>query len=392
MARTAAILQRRLQFKSKIGTTEFPRVSGNRRPSRQELPNVRKNLQTTLGVAIVLVWVGTALNPAWGQNDCPPVTFCNHDTCLPGTGVILGGELHILRPVGNDDPGVTTTTTPVPVRNDDPTTIQSFGYKFQAQPSVWFGYRTQDGLGFTATWFHLNESADTLTATASNNGATIVSVVTPLFTFAPAFPGTTTPFTFNSDIKMDIWDFDVSQTVQVGGFDLIFGGGIRYMHMGQDYSVFSNVPAISFIVGPGVINGTASNSFDGGGPTLLLNGLRRFGNSGIGLYANARAGVLFGAKRESTSLNVTPAFLAGFLTGGATSTSTVSNNESTIGFGEIELGVEWTRRMGNFWPFARLGFEGREYWGIGNAVNATTGNNSGNVGLYGLGLSAGIGF
>ncbi len=48
--------------------------------------------------------------------------------------------------------------------------------------------------------------------------------------------------------------------------------------------------------------------------------------------------------------------------------------------------------MGSVCPFARLGFEGREYWGIGNASNSTAGTNSSAVGAYGLALSAGIGW
>jgi hypothetical protein len=45
-------------------------------------------------------------------------------------------------------------------------------------------------------------------------------------------------------------------------------------------------------------------------------------------------------------------------------------------------------------PFVRLGFEGREYWGVGNAVNAlsSTEGNTSAVGAYGMTVAAGVGW
>jgi hypothetical protein len=387
---------------------------------------MKNSLEMVLGLAIVLGWAATALTadpqPSnQGSGSSPSATLpgvdltspscCNdhgvidHD-CAEGcgccgccSGVIVGGEWHILRPVINDDPGLTVNTNTGQTLTPDPTSatvIQNFQYRFKSDPSIWIGYRTECGLGVTATWFHLNNSAGTETATAINtvNGTTFtnVSVVTPLFSITPVTFVNTPPIavTVNDDIKMDIWDFDVTQCVEICHFDLIFGGGIRYLHISQDYSASATVPTF-FGIPAGVVNGSASNSFNAGGPTLVLDGKRRFGCSGFGFYANARGGVLFGTSHQNSTVTATPA-IAGPLGLAAPNITSSSDNEATVGFGEIELGVEWTRRVGSVCPFARLGFEGREYWGIGNAVNVGTGSNSSAVGAFGLALSAGIGW
>ncbi len=310
------------------------------------------------------------------------------DDCVPGSGVIVGATWHILRPVINDNRAFTTTTTR---GTTTATVVDNFQYGFKSDPSVWAGYRTCDGLGFTVTWFHLDNSANTETATATD-ATNITPVIGSGFggPFAPVL-GLSVPYTFNNDIHMDIWDFDVTQRVKICHFDLTFGAGIRYLFMAEDYNQSGNIPALTI---PGVgnfpagtFNASTRNEFNGGGPTLILNGVRSFGCSGFGLYANSRVGVLFGPKHEdfTVTANPNPLIVAGTAT-------TTSDNESTIGFGEIELGAQWSRRIGNVSPFVRAGFEGREYWGIGNAGLAASGNNNGNVGLYGIALSAGVGW
>jgi hypothetical protein len=380
-------------------------------------------LKQALGLAFVLGWAGATLAadaPAPGQasGSLPPSTSpaqiipptgaccdsgygngccgcldrdnCGED-CVPGSGVIVGATWHILRPVINDNVAFRITTfSPT----TEATVQQNFQYRFKSDPSIWLGYRSCDGLGFTVTWFHLDNSAETETTAETIGGNVEIS---PAFeapglgALAGIRPGTLIPFTFNNDIKMDIWDFDVTQRVEVCHFDLTFGGGIRYMWIAQDYNLSSILPVVAFVNRvPQMATLTdtvgARNSFNGGGPTLILNGLRRFGCSGFGLYANSRLGVLFGPKHETI-------FASSVIPGLASATTTTtSDNESTIGFGEIELGAQWSQNMGSVSPFVRIGFEGREYWGIGNASNTASGNNSTNVGAYGVALSAGVGW
>jgi hypothetical protein len=313
-------------------------------------------------------WGGGCIN-----EDCDPC--CN----VPGTGIIFSGGWHILRVNVNDNHAFSSTTAGA-------TTATNFDYDFDSDYSLSAGYRGQCGLGATVSWFHLDNSANTLTTTTTAARGTIPAIGVAAFVAAVAPVGTV--LTASSDITIDAWDFDVTQTVEVCRLDLTYGAGIRYLHVGQDINE-------SAVTAAGAAAGRASrtNSYDGAGPTIVLNGLRRFGCSGFGVYANARGGLLFGDKTENASTTV-----------GAATTSVTGTNDSTVGFAEIELGAHWGKKMGNMYPFARLGFEGRQYWGIGNAANATVGfatapgiappggNNSSPIGAYGIVLSGGIGF
>jgi hypothetical protein len=371
-------------------------------------------LKKSLSLAFVLGWAGATLAadaPASGQGSgsLPPTTppaqaapagaCCDSgyghgclgclnnenccDDCLPGSGVSVGATWHILRPVINDNVAFTVMSSgPASTA----TVQQNFQYSFKSDPSIWAGYRSCDGLGFTVTWFHLDNSAQTETVADAPPGKLVAAPPgLPFPDNVVVLPIGASTFSATNDIKMDIWDFDVTQRVEVCHFDLTFGGGIRYMRIAQDYDLSQDKPAFAPFLAANVA-WSARNSFNGGGPILVLNGVRQIGSSGFGLYANSRAGVLFGPKHETASTTVV---FGGAVAGTATATS---DNESTIGLGEIELGAQWGRNMGSFSPFVRVGFEGREYWGIGNSSNVATGNNSTPVGAFGVALSAGVGW
>jgi hypothetical protein len=313
------------------------------------------------------------------------------------SGLVFGLEWHILRPVINDNVAFTATTT---TGSTTSTVRGNFDYNFQSDPSIWLGFRTECGLGITVTWFHLdNTSQDASIAATAATGVGTAGV----FIGGPGGiipPGSSVLFTDHSEIKMDIWDFDLTEKTTVGRFDVTFGAGIRYMRLVQTASGIGNVPALTvnvpntnlppLVTTPGTINANFSNSFSGTGPTIVLDGQRRIGCSAFSLYANTRGGVLFGAKHEDGSVSVSNPALAGLVTGGVTNSATSSSNISTVGFAEIELGIEWSKHYRVFAPFVRLGFEARDYWGIGNAVLATTGNNSSLIGAYGIALTAGL--
>jgi hypothetical protein len=400
-----------------------------------------KSLKKALSVALLLGWAGAALSadaPASGQGSgsLPPTSSaptqpapgtgaccnqgcnscrnqgcnscCNQgcdngcscidrdccNDCVPGSGIIAGFEWHILRPAINNNTIATITTTSA---TTVATTVQNFQYTFSSDWSLWAGYRSCDGLGFTVNWFHANNSSDTFNTTLAPTATTTTLAIPPLTLVLPistvGLPrGTTLPIAVGNDLHMDIWDFDVTQRVEVCKFDLTFGAGIRYFHVGEDYNGSIQFPR-GFFGAPfaGSIVEGLGNSFNSGGPTLVLDGLRRFGCSGFGLYANARGGVLFGDKHDNGSIVVTgpAAPFAGF----PTRVTTTSDNEETVGFGEIELGVQWSKRYCKATPFVRFGFEGREYWGVGNAsAPGIPANSNANVGLYGVTASAGVGF
>jgi hypothetical protein len=380
---------------------------------------VKISLKKALGIAVVLGWASTALTgepessgsasgsmtPIPGDNtqaagqmyyDGPGGMEANGDECRD-SGVIAGVEWHILRPVINDNIAfIRSSATGLVATNVQ----ENFQYPFSSDPSIWLGYRTEGGLGFSVTWFHMDHSArDENTSLAATTGAPTNTVTIPFgpggsipVSSATLTPGTTANFVFKNDIKMDIWDLDVTQKAELGRIGVTAGAGIRCLHIAQDYSASAagtvNVGFVAVVPTAANARETLSTSYNGGGPTLLLNGIRRFGDSGVALYCNTRGGVVFGPKRDNWFFRSNNGVIGFF-----TADQETSDNEATIGFAEIELGVQWGRTMGAVSPFVRIGFEGREYWGAGTALgifNGTT--NSGTVGAYGLALSAGVGY
>src|SRR5207248_3339482 len=197
----------------------------------------------------------------------------------------------------------------------------------------------------------------------------------------------TQEFTFNNDLKIDSWDFDVTQAFRVCHLDVNAGAGIRYFHMAQDTSATRTATGLArgFVGAAAEVDSTSYNSF---GPTLLVEMRRHVGDRGIGVYANVRGGLLFGSRHDRVyalsqfGAAAAPAVFSGTIG---------SDQDATIGLSELEIGLEWKGHMGRVNPFARVGFEAREYFGIGNAENIFGGGN-GNVGAYGLALTSGIGF
>jgi hypothetical protein len=147
------------------------------------------------------------------------------------------------------------------------------------------------------------------------------------------------------------------------------------------------------------------NHFNGWGPTVFLEARRPIGCRGLALYGDARVGVLFGNRHENcvqaNSIDLEP-----FIT-----TTRSSDSDQVIELAEIELGVEWAAHNNcrRIQPFARVGLEGRGYFGTGNAQSGANNNpiqpiiptgfphipslgHTADIGLYGLVVSAGVRF
>jgi hypothetical protein len=205
----------------------------------------------------------------------------------------------------------------------------------------------------------------------------------------PLAAGQANVFSLNTSLILEIWDFDVTQQFRLGAFDLTAGAGIRYMHMSQGFrgsAIQTGLPA-------GVIDNAVESSFNNtnsGGISLLLEARLPLGAGGWSLYANARAGLLFG-ERHATLFTSTVTNPGGAVPNVTTPFSNIgTTSDFTMPFAELELGVEWTRRYDRFTPFVRVGFEGRDYINAGNAQYiALTASRNGDVGLFGVAFHVG---
>src|SRR5262249_20818762 len=142
-----------------------------------------------LSMAVVLGWASTALTAddglkpqnqgnGSGSGSLPPTTqvappmACGDGGCCidrdncddHGAGeIIFGAEWHVIRPViSNNQAAITSTVTTAPGTTTAKVVQHNFDYKFSSDPSLWFGYRSECGLGITATWFHMDHSANGL--------------------------------------------------------------------------------------------------------------------------------------------------------------------------------------------------------------------------------------
>jgi hypothetical protein len=316
-----------------------------------------------------------------------PVFFDEDDNGVQQGVFFAEVGLHILRPViGNNQAliGVSFDKGKMAA-----TSTTSFSYDFSASPSILIGYETASGLSGSISWFRFDQFSrprnvienplvdGTGTVFSTNGGLSAASI--------DAF-GQTNLFDLSSYLLLDIWDLEVAQKFTLGQLQGSLGGGLRYLHMAQRFlgSVSqTGLPA-------GAINSaieSTGNSFSGIGPMILADVQRPIGFYNLSIYANARAGLLFGSRHESNlSANV-------FNPGGAdtvvtTNPSTSLRTDQTVGFGEVELGLEWAGQFGRFYPFARLGFEGREFFNTGNSQSLFL-SHTGDVGLYGVAIRFG---
>ncbi len=316
-------------------------------------------------------------------------------------GFEAGGELHVLRPVITNNAGLITFETPVLATN---TSVQNFNYDFHLSPSVWLGYTTECGLGFRATWFRFYESANPLGVTIQPNTGTGATSPSNFLSGDVTGGGGPATYTATSNLFIENWDFDITQSFKVCHLNITAGAGIRWSHIDQGYGATrtrSGGPEFAF---ESLYTENDANSFRGVGPTLLLEAHRPIGCGAFSLYANSRIGLLFGDRQESSTQ------FHSFTSGVASdldTTTTSSDSDQLIGFFEIEAGAEWAKQCGRFQPFVRVGFEGRGYFGTGNAqsgavfgtgteIGSTPGipslGHTSDIGLYGFTFSAGVKF
>lgn len=96
------------------------------------------------------------------------------------------------------------------------------------------------------------------------------------------------------DVNLDVDDIDVEATQRFkacgGCWSLLGSGGIRWGRVAmtnETVPFFEDVPA-------SVNSATAGTTFEGAGPTVSLEGVRPFGQTGFSLFANGRTSILCG--------------------------------------------------------------------------------------------------
>ncbi len=340
---------------------------------------------------------------------CGASNCCTHSSCFDSCyddspmGFWADGTLHILRPSITNNAGLIVASGGASTVN-----IQNFNFDYVLSPSVTVGYTNQCGLGARFTWFRFQETAKALGITIDPNSDVFASSPSGFLNPVTEGGGGPATYTATDSLFIETYDFDITQSFKVCRLDVTVGAGIRWMHIDQGYGASrfrSSVPDADFAFDSSYIENDANN-FSGVGPTLLLEARRPVGCGGLALYANSRIGLVFGSRHESSSqVHSFSSEEDSFVD----SSLTTSDSDQLIGFVEIEAGVEWAQQCGRYRPFARVGFEGRGYFGTGNAESGAVNNptfiggnlplanipslgHTSDIGLYGFAITAGVKF
>ena len=201
---------------------------------------------------------------------------------------------------------------------------------------------------------------------------------------------------FDSSLAMSVADLELIWDVRAGGWSLLFGAGLRYAHINQNYNAnWTSSPASDPTQDTYITSLQSGHNFDGIGPIASLEGRYALGTSGFAILANARGALLFGSGTQSVNYDTVD-------TQGQVTPSPMLRSQSSGGvlpMAELELGAEWGQKFG----FAQLSIQaaviGQAWFFAGNAADqdfafGSTLSDGGlsPLGLIGLRLTAALSY
>jgi hypothetical protein len=327
----------------------------------------------------------------------PQVSWDNGCGCAHG-GLIGGVGLYVIEPYFSTNRAFVTEKG---FGGGGPAMEQETGidHHMQASPEVWLGYISDSGLGGRLRWWYFREDSSQFFSPSNDISAASadpLGVGALHIPVGPPFSGLAQTLNVTSKLELQVWDLEALQAAQLGGFDLLFSGGVRLAHIDQQYDAYLGIHVPAGPLGPpfpvqltnGILSG---HSFTGAGPLASLEARRPLGNSGFALYGLARGSVLIGSGRQTVTAAefASPASLGGPVVSAVNS----QHQDPVIPVGEFEVGAEFGRTVGRARLFGQLGFVGQMWWGAGNASNTdTVTSNVQNLGFFGLAVRAGINY
>ena len=296
------------------------------------------------------------------------------EQCCRG-GWVGGVGVYVIKPHWTTNPAFATTVASGSVNVDSQT---DFPYSYYATPLVWFGYVGENGLGARTRFWLFDQSS---TTTFTNDGSASVISAAPL-NYLNSSTTAGDVLTFTSGLRVDVIDFELTQTFQAGAFTGQLSAGGRYTRIEQTYHhVEAPLTTLDDIV-------DSSHSFNGFGPSIGAEVRRPILDGGFSLYASGRGSILFG-KSSQLATNI--------------------NNNEVTNFGsyanwdvvptlETEIGILWQRNTDRGRVFLDAGVVGIAFFGAGNAANNQILLNStddqadknATLGFFGFKLAAGM--
>jgi hypothetical protein len=327
--------------------------------------------------------------------------------CDPGVSGIMGGaSFYLLKPYMQSNTAYVTTIAPgTPTSQVD---LASFHWDTEPAAAFWLGWSSPSGLGARARYFYFEQTSSSASLT---NGITPppapqTTINPPLANFLPlstggtAFgsPGTvlnsgigTDVLSFGSDLRIHALDIEATYAWKGECWSLLVSAGGRYLNLEQNY----HASLINNGAGLGVTEVQlldASRNFRGGGPVASLFGQTYFGRTGLSLFGSFRGSFVVGGTDEHVGFTqvvndphgLIPPGIPGVL---RLTPQATRNADHSLTVAELELGVQYDVSLGRANVFVRAAAVSQTYFDAGNASQAT-----GNLGLLGMQLSAGVNY
>lgn len=238
-------------------------------------------------------------------------------------------------------------------------------YSFDVSGRYWLGAQTANGTGVRVRYWRWEHMAAADSVLGRPGEVVVVDAAIPNspiggWEIRPN-PGETVDMFHN--LEMHTLDLEATQDFQLGSAALRVAGGIRYLRLTQQFGA-NLVDALD----PESMR--YRQSLEGIGPTLAIEMNREIAFN-LSFYSQARGSVAFGDRNERLTVS-TPLFNIVNPRYGA---------DDMISVGELGIGVQ-----ADFGPvFIRTGYEGQIWWNVGGPNDG-----SGDMGLHGFGITAGM--
>jgi hypothetical protein len=363
-------------------------------------------------IVILLAAAGLAASSALAQDYQPqpppaaqpiftPRTTANnlHNEFTIG-GWLAGASIYYLVPKWSSNPAYSTLNTD----NNNVTTSaqQDFTMNGAFAPLVYLGYMTDAGIGIRTRWWQFKESA---TTTVSQPAMANPPPTSTVFSDYPLGVGFGSPVAtdynnqmeFDSSLTVDVADLELIWDVRAGGWSAIFGAGLRFAHINQNYNAsWTSSPSVDQTQDTYITTLQSGHNFDGIGPIASLEGRYALGSSGFAILASARGALLFGSGTQSVDYDNVD-------TQGQVTPSPMFRSLSTGGvmpMAELELGAEWGLKLGLAQLSIQAAMVGQAWLYTGNAANQdfvfgstlSGGSNQDSLGLFGFRLTAALSY
>lgn len=304
---------------------------------------------------------------------------CTSGFCVPHAPPELGhgqfiGEIgaNIFVPYQNPRTAYTTTSPGVSSQNDFPRTVD-------AGPYISLGYLAHNGWGVRADYWYLNGSQNQ--SLGNNNLGT--SIGTPLAApFQFTSPSKTLAagigsdgYNFNQSLDVNVADLELLKEVQCLDTTFLIGAGARYARVAQFYGATQNNPGGAngvITVAQDTQNASASNVFDGFGPTVSLEIIHAIPRSCFSIYGSARGSFLWGNDTFDQSLHTVNNTVTAAGASNIVNTTTASDvvNHREVSIGEAEIGLQYGGRCGPCYLFVRAGASFQRWWDVGSPTTS----------------------